>query len=265
MTKNIKSLFISHGGGPLPLLGDNGHTEMIEVLQKIAATIQKPNAIVLISAHWEESLLAMTAAAKPELIYDYYGFPEESYQIQYPAAGSPELAGKIAGLCQQQGIESRLVQDRGFDHGMFIPLKIMYPHADIPTVQLALLNSLDPKQHIQIGNALQSLPADNVLVIGSGFSFHNMQAFFGTVTAEKKSLNHQFEDWLIDVCSNENYSEAERQDKLIHWEHAPGARYCHPREEHLLPLHACYGVAQAACSDYYELDILGKKSSMYLW
>lgn len=250
----------------MPLLGDSSHQQMIACLQNIAATINKPSAIVVVSAHWETAVPTITAGANPSLIYDYFGFPEESYAIQYPCAGAPDLAKNIQALLNNDGIKAELDDQRGFDHGLFVPLKIMYPDADIPCVQLSLVKSLNPAAHIAIGQALQSLSHDNILVIGSGFSFHNMKAFFQQAeTAENKRLNHAFEDWLLKTCSDAGYTEAERRQLLINWADAPGARFCHPREEHLLPLHVCYGLAQSPCTASFELEIFNKKASMYLW
>ena len=198
-------------------------------------------------------------------MYDYYGFPEESYNIQYPCAGEPSLAGEVYKLLGDAGIEARLDEARGFDHGVFVPLKIMYPEANIPCVQLSLVHTLDPSRHIEIGQALRTLSQRYVLVIGSGFSFHNMRAFFAADTIESRELNHSFEQWLLKTCCSSNYSEEERAQMLVRWSEAEGARYCHPREEHLLPLHVCYGVAHAPCSERFELIIMNKESSMYLW
>lgn len=265
MEHNPKALFLSHGGGPLPLLGDPGHRDMVESLESIATGISKPSAIIVVSAHWEESLPTITSGATPSLIYDYYGFPKEAYDIQYPCPGEPSIAREIHKLLGDSGIQSVLDEDRGFDHGLFIPLKIMYPEAKIPCIQLSLVDSLDPFQHIEIGRALRSLSLDNVLLIGSGFSFHNMKAFLRPDTPESRELNHSFEKWLLNTCCNSKYSEEERIKMLVRWVEVPGARFCHPREEHLLPLHVCYGLAQAPCSDSFVLQIMNKKSSMYLW
>ena len=125
-------LYLSHGGGPLPLLGDKGHQNMIDFIRNVTPTLIKPTAILVISAHWEEHKPTITSGAFPSLIYDYYGFPKESYEIQYPAPGSPELAHKVFKLLATAGIEAQLDEHRGFDHGLFVPLKIMYPDADIP-------------------------------------------------------------------------------------------------------------------------------------
>jgi aromatic ring-opening dioxygenase catalytic subunit (LigB family) len=260
-----KAIFISHGGGPLPLLGDPGHQEMVSCLKNIALRFPKPDAIVVVSAHWEEQIPTITAGQSPSLIYDYYGFPDESYDIQYPCTGMPSLASEVYNLLAHADIEAKLDGARGFDHGLFVPLKIMYPEADIPCIQLSLVNTLDPSQHLKIGRALHTLYQKNVLVIGSGFSFHNLKAFFAADTPESQELNNSFEEWLLKTCCSSEYSEEERTQRLIGWADAHGARFCHPREEHLLPLHVCYGAAQTPCSDFFKLKILNKKSSMYLW
>lgn len=260
-----RALFISHGGGPLPLLGDPDHREMVSCLQNIAEAIPRPDAIVVVSAHWEAPVPTLTALSKPPLIYDYYGFPPESYEIQYPCFGEPSLAREIHRLLGKCGINARLDDTRGFDHGVFVPLKVMYPQADIPCVQLSLVDTLDPRIHIEMGRALQNLAVQNVLVIGSGSSFHNLKAFFAPHTDELFRLNHAFEQWLQGVCVDSDLSEHSRREKLINWSSAPGARFCHPREEHLLPLHVCYGAAQAPCTELFDVSIMRIKSSMYLW
>lgn len=259
------ALFISHGGGPLPLLGDPAHRQMVACLQGIAASIPRPDAILVVSAHWEEPVPTLTAASRPPLIYDYYGFPPESYAIQYPCAGEPSLAREIQRLLGNRAIDAQLDDARGFDHGVFVPLKIMYPQADIPCVQLSLVAGLDPLLHIEVGAALHDLARQNVLVIGSGFSFHNLSAFFAPADAESRRLNESFEKWLQGACADRELPEPKRRELLIHWGDAPGARFCHPREEHLLPLHLCYGVAQAPCTELYDVTIMHKSSSMYLW
>lgn len=258
-------LFLSHGGGPMPLLGDKGHDDMLACLQGFATDIPKPSAILLVSAHWEADKPRITYNAAPELIYDYYGFPEEAYEVSYPAKGEPELAETLYGVLERQGIDAVLDKQRGFDHGLFVPLKIMYPEADIPCIQLSLVNHLAPQFHIDLGEALSLLEYDNLLIIGSGFSFHNLKAFFAPPTSESEAMNNAFEDWLIDTCSSTCIDEAERTQRLLSWEQAPFANYCHPREEHLIPLHVCYGAAKRPCSQVFEQYILNKKASAYLW
>ncbi|TFH01256.1 MAG: dioxygenase [Calditrichales bacterium] len=258
-------LYISHGGGPLPLLGDEDHNEMIKQLTNVTALIKRPSAIIVISAHWEEEIPTITSGKNPSLIYDYYGFPPEAYTIEYPTKGAPLLANKIFELLKNNNIEAKLDDRRGFDHGVFVPLKIMYPEADIPCVQLSLVKGLKPLTHIQIGQALTALLEENVLIIGSGFSFHNLRAFFAPTTKESQNMNASFEKWLIDTCSNHRFNKKEREQRLINWEQAPAARYCHPREEHLIPLHVCYGIVNAPAEQVFKFEIIKKKASAYLW
>lgn len=257
-------LFIPHGGGPLPLLGDPGHQQLTDFLQGISARIQMPSAICVVSAHWEESIVTITSGASPTLIYDYYGFPKSAYAVHYPTPGSPDLAHKVFDVLQQNGIAAHLDAQRGFDHGLFVPLKLMFPDATIPCVQLSLLNNLNPADHIAIGKALRPLRQDNVLFIGSGFSFHNMRAFFAGKPSTDKQ-NNAFETWLIDTCTNHTLSFDERASRLINWDRAPAARYCHPREEHLLPLHVCAGLSDEAAVLMFEGEVLGKRTSGFIW
>lgn len=265
MTQTRQYLYLSHGGGPMPLLGDEAHQEMVDTLQAIAKSIPKPDAILVVSAHWEEQVVTITSGANPSLIYDYYGFPEESYSITYPAPGNPVLAKQVQEKLSQFGIDSKLDEKRGYDHGLFVPLKVMYPDADIPCIQVSQLSNLDPVSHLDLGAALRELDCDNLLVVGSGFSFHNMRAFFAPDAPEIREANQAFENWLIDTCTNPQFSEADRTQRLVEWAKAPAARFCQPREEHLLALHVCYGMAQKPADRCYELTILGKKASMYYW
>lgn len=264
MNSSLDIVFISHGGGPLPLLGDPGHADMVAGLGKLAGRLRRPDAILLVSAHWEEDEPTVTAGATPGLIYDYYGFPPESYAIEYPCPGEPALAARVQQALIKAGLPCRQDARRGFDHGMFVPLKIMYPDADIPCVQLSLASHLDAGFHLAMGEALRALEGQRLLVIGSGFSFHNMREFF-TERPEANEKNHAFEQWLTQTCSDAGLSEAERRQRLRHWEQAPHARFCHPREEHLLPLHLCVGLAGRACDHHQSLTILGKESGFFCW
>ena len=265
MSKATDVLFVSHGGGPMPLLGDPGHQDMVDRLTELAADLRKPSAILVISAHWEEAIPTITSGTTPSLIYDYYGFPSEAYEIEYPCPGEPVLAQQVAQALDQAGIQPRLDDQRGLDHGAFVPLKLMYPDATIPCIQLSLVNTLDASTHLAIGRALQALDYDNLLVLGSGFSFHNMRAFFAAQTPEIQARNLAFEDWLEQTCGDSSLSEPERAKRLADWEQAPHARFCHPREEHLLPLHVCYGLANKASDRHIAATILGKQSGMFYW
>ena len=258
-------LFLPHGGGPLPLLGDKSHQEMVDFLKEITPTLRKPSAILLISAHWEEDKVTITGNENPPLIYDYYNFPEAAYKIKYPALGNPNLANKISSLLQDKGIDSTIDNQRGFDHGLFVPLKLMYPDASIPCVQLSLINNLDPKAHFEIGKALSELRKENILIIGSGFTFHNMDVIMSPDEEVSKSKNEAFENWLIDTCTNTKLLPNERENRLINWKSAPFAEYCQPREEHLIPLLVCAGFSDFAAQLVFDGEIAGIKSSAFLW
>jgi 4,5-DOPA dioxygenase extradiol len=257
-------VYFSHGGGPLPILGDASHKAMVNFMVQLPSRLRKPDAILVISAHWEESAATLLGAHTPSMFYDYYGFPDDAYDITYPAPGSPELANRIAGLLLKNNLSARLDPQRGFDHGLFIPLKLMYPQADIPSLQLSLLRGLDPTAHIALGKALRELTYENILVIGSGFSFHNMRAFSRQGIHTPDPANDAFQNWLIDVCAGP-ISQPEREQLLIEWQKAPSARYCHPREEHLLPLHVCLGIADKPASTIFDDYILGKRGLAFLW
>ena len=258
-------VFISHGGGPWPLLNNPRHKNLIEFLEKIPQTLISPSAILVISAHWEEDAPSVQSNLQPEMLYDYYGFPEESYQINYPAPGQPELAAQISALLKKNGIQANLDSKRGFDHGLFVPLMLMYPAATIPCLQLSLMSNLSPGKHIHLGKALRELRHENILIIGSGSSFHNLHAFREPPTPETAAMNEAFENWLGDVITNDQSTEAERERRLSNWLDAPGARYCHPREEHLLPLYVCYGAAGRPADRVVAVEYMERTASMYVW
>jgi len=264
MESKAQIVYFSHGGGPLPILGDPGHKVMLDFMIGLPSQLHRPDAILVVSAHWEESAATLLGAQHPPMFYDYYGFPEEAYQITYPAPGSPDLAARVAALLRENNIPARIDPQRGFDHGLFIPLKMMYPQADIPSLQLSLLRGLDPAAHLALGAALRKLSGENILVIGSGFSFHNMRAFSWQGDATPDPANDAFQNWLIDVCTAP-HTQSEREQLLLEWQKAPSARYCHPREEHLLPLHVCQGMAQKSGKLVFDDRILGKRSVAFLW
>ena len=261
------SLFIPHGGGPCffmpvpaglpPQLWDN----LAAYLRGIPATLgQTPNAILVISAHWECAVPTVQTGAQPPLLFDYYGFPEHTYQLTYPAPGSPPLAARVQALLTDAKIPNAADAGRGFDHGVFVPFKLIYPAADIPIVQLSLQQSLDPAQHWAIGQALAPLREEGVLIVGSGNSYHNLRDFFSP-SESARTASRQFDDWLSAAVTTES---AERKRKLLGWEAAPGARACHPRSEHLLPLLVAAGAAATASGQIdYQEEMLGKRFSGY--
>lgn len=260
-------LYLPHGGGPMPLLGDPGHQPLVDFLQQLPDRFPAPEAILLISAHWEAKVPTLTSAPTPSLIYDYYGFPAEAYEVVYPVAGEPDFAMKVRDLLSIAGIDAELDSQRGFDHGVFVPLKLMYPQADIPCVQLSLVQGLDAQQHIDIGKALAPLRESNVLVIGSGMSFHNIREFMSK-DEQANNRSHVFSEWLIETLVSGDCGAADQERRMVAWKLAPSARFCHPREEHLLPLHVCFGMAvreRSAARVLFDQQMMGKRVISLLW
>lgn len=232
-------LYIPHGGGPLPLLNDPSHEALTRYLKSVRNTLIAPKAILCVTAHWEGNPVHVSTHRSPDMLFDYYGFPNETYEYSYPSPGQPELAQQVINALTQAGIAATADAKRGFDHGTFVPLMLMYPEATIPIVQLSLHASLDPTLHIQLGSAIAPVLGDDILLLGSGLSFHNMRAF-GDPTALIKS--QRFDEWLVESLMQ---SKSAAKTALQQWTQAPDARYCHPREEHLLPLHVCAGAAMS--------------------
>ncbi len=264
--KDFPILYTPHGGGPLPLLDDSGHRSVIDFWKEFSSTIRRPRSILVISAHRESPEPVITAALRPVLEYDYYGFPDEAYRVEYNAPGDPELAGEIYRLLEKRGFCPRLDEERGLDHGVFVPLKLIYPSAGIPVVQLSLLSGLDPARHIEMGRALAPLREEGIFILGSGFSFHNIRAFFYPELVDEEE-NTAFQDWLAETCSVEGDLELQAE-KLTHWAAIPHARSVHPREEHLLPLHVCLGAAISASKPakqvFYD-TVMGRHTSAFLY
>lgn len=258
-------LFVAHGGGPLPLLGADNHQAMIEVMEKLQACLPKPKALIVISAHWEEDIFCINSGHKPELYYDYYNFPEEAYAIQYPALGEPNLAQKIQEYLEGLEISTKQNTERGFDHGVFVPLKMIYPKADIPIVQISLQKSLNPKQHIELGQALKTFREQGVMVIGSGMTTHNFAWFRGEVTPTITAKNETFHQALASILESDVLTHENRAEQLMAWEKMPYAREVHLREEHLLPLHVCYGAAQTQVDEVISFEIMGLETHCYYW
>ena len=265
MTSSLAPVFyLPHGGGPLPLLGDPHHLALTHFISQLGETLPTPSAIVVVSAHWESANPALTAAENPSLLFDYSGFPAQSYQLSYPAPGAPQLAGQIAEKLQQAGFNPQLNASRGWDHGVFVPLLMLRPQADIPVLQLSLLKGLDPATHIALGEAIRLLRAQNVVIIGSGMSFHNMRAFFQPQLVSTAQVS-EFNQYLLDSLSDTlNYTE--QASRLSNWLSAPHARLMHPREEHLLPLHVCFGAAKGSKAQLlFKDDVLNREVLAFGW
>jgi aromatic ring-opening dioxygenase catalytic subunit (LigB family) len=240
----MPTVYIPHGGGPWPFV-DMGiprdeHSAMAEYLASIPGQLPaKPKAMLVISAHWEERVPTVMTSPKPPIFYDYYGFPEASYRIPWPAPGEPKLAARVRSLLEGAGMKTAEDAQRGFDHGTFIPLKLTFPNADVPTIQLSLQEGLDPARHIAIGKALAPLRDEGVLIVGSGMSYHDLRSFRSGRGREVAAV---FDEWLKRIAVGE---QAARDADLLRWASAPAARDAHPREEHLLPLMVIAGAAGA--------------------
>ena len=237
----MPSVYLPHGGGPAFFM-QGGMGDMFRPMGDFLAGFHsllpaRPTAILVVTAHWEAPVPTLTGSVHPALIYDYYGFPKETYELAYPASGAPTLAIEAAGLLREANIDAAIDTEYGWDHGVFIPLKVMYPQADIPVVAMSLKAGLDPNEHSAIGAALRPLRDEGVLIVGSGMSYHNLrQLANGPASAA-------FDHWLDAALGGDA---AHRRAQLAQWAAAPSGRTAHPREEHLLPLMVAAGAGSDA-------------------
>jgi aromatic ring-opening dioxygenase catalytic subunit (LigB family) len=236
------AVYLPHGGGPWPFVdlgfGTQGEKEaLLTYLRSVRTlTATPPRALLVVSAHWEEDVATLMTAARPPLLFDYYGFPEESYRLTWPAPGAPELAPRVRALLTAGGFATREDPNRGYDHGTFVPLKVTWPEADVPVLQLSLKTGLNPAEHLAMGRALAPLRDEGVVIVGSGMSYHNMRGFGG----RGREASERFDAWLRETVAMEAQP---RDERLRRWTEAPSAREVHPREEHLLPLMVIAGAA----------------------
>jgi len=262
------AIFIPHGGGPCFFMDWNwGPADTWKATERFLAELagtlpERPRAMVVVSAHWEEPAFTASAAAAPEMIYDYFGFPEHTYHLNWPAPGEPELAGRVARLLGDAGFPAAVDKGRGFDHGVFVPLKVAFPQAQIPVVSLSLAVSpaggLDPALHLAAGRALAPLREDGVLLVASGMSFHNLRAYYKAETVER---GRSFDRWLTETIE---MPERERELRLSNWQEAPFARFVHPREEHLIPLLVAAGAGgDAPGKQIFSDEPMGAAISAY--
>jgi aromatic ring-opening dioxygenase catalytic subunit (LigB family) len=255
-TPRLPTYFISHGGGPWPWM----KAEMGNTYAKLEAALadmprqigRKPAAVLMLSAHWEAPAFTVQATAQPGMVYDYGGFPPHTYQVHYRSPGAPAVAQRVQALLQAAGLPVAVDAERGYDHGMFSPMQAIYPQADVPVLQLSLKRGLDPAEHLALGRALAPLRDEDVLIVGSGLSYHNLRAFGPQAAAPSKA----FDDWLWQTLGR---ASAQRSQALVDWEQAPAARIAHPREEHLIPLMVAVGAAEGeqAARVYHESDFVG--------
>jgi aromatic ring-opening dioxygenase catalytic subunit (LigB family) len=257
-------VFLPHGGGPWPFvdvgLGDRAELDSLAgYLRSVRAVPRtRPRALLVVSAHWEEPVPTVMTGERPPMFYDYYGFPPASYEITWPAPGDPALAARVREFLGAAGFETAADAQRGFDHGAFVPLKLTYPDADVPAVQLSLKRGLDPEEHLAMGRALAPLRDEGVFIVGSGMTFHNLRAFRA---GGSEQVSETFDAWLREAAT---LAQAERDRRLAAWSSAPAARLAHPREEHLLPLMVIAGAAGADRGTIpYNGTILGLRLSAY--
>ncbi len=263
--------FIPHGGGPWPFMqfpagpdGKKPWADLADFLKSLPKDVGRtPKAILMVSGHWEgEPVPTLSSAHHPGMLYDYYGFPPETYQLTYPAPGAPDVAHRAKQLLEAAGIPAAEDDRRGYDHGVFIPLMVAYPDADVPVVMMSLKNTLDAPSHVAIGKALEPLRDEGVLIVGSGMSYHNMRMFFHD-NPEHKQQAIRFDDWLSDVVAIEDPEQ--RAARLATWERNPDAQACHvPDHDHLVPLFVVAGAAgQDAGQHIFRGEFRGKPYSGY--
>ncbi len=256
-TARLPTYFISHGGGPWPWMKEEmggAYDQLEAALARMPADVGvTPRAVLMLSAHWEAPEFTVQTSAAPPMLYDYGGFPDFTYKIRYPAPGAPDVAARVRQLLDAAGIASREDAVRGFDHGLFSPMAVIYPKADVPVLQLSLRRGLVPDEHLALGRALAPLRDEGILVVGSGLSYHNLRAFGPAARAPSAA----FDAWLASTLAIAD--PATRASTLAAWERAPAARLAHPREEHLLPLMVALGAAadEAATRVYHEREFFG--------
>lgn len=271
MSNRFPVYFIPHGGGPWPFMefpknseGKGPWDDLGAFLRNLADDVgRRPKAVLVVSGHWEnEPVPTLSTASKPGMLFDYYNFPAHTYQLSYPAPGSPELAVRARKLLSDAGIESADDEARGFDHGVFIPFMLIYPKADVPITMISLKNTLDAPSHLKIGKALEPLRDEDVLIIASGMTYHNMP-MFRKADPEHVAQASRFDAWLAEVI--EETDSENRATRLSHWDKNPDALACHvPDHDHLVPLFVAAGAAGSDTGKrIFTTDFLGKPYSAY--
>ena len=248
------TFFIPHGGGPCFFMEE--HRGPPETWARLAAFLaglipslaERPRAILIVSGHWEEPGFTVHYGTRPPLLYDYYGFPEHTYRLCWDAPGAPETARRAAELLNEAGFAVGHEAERGWDHGVFVPLKVALPDADIPTAQLSLRRGLDPAEHLAAGRALAPLRDEGVLILGSGMSFHNLRLR----GPEATPYADVFDDALTAAVTDPD--PAARATRIAGWAALPNARIAHPREDHLLPLMVAAGAGGDDAAEHVFRD-----------
>ncbi|UYY78109.1 DODA-type extradiol aromatic ring-opening family dioxygenase [Sphingomonas sp. R1] len=256
---SLPALFLPHGGGPCFFMDPAGGPPdpMWQPMQAylaglIASLPERPRAILLVSGHWEERDVTVHVGDGRPLLFDYYGFPEHTYRLRWDAPGAPEVALRAKTLLEAAGFPTGVERERGWDHGVFIPMKVAVPDADIPLAQLSLRADLDPAAHVAIGKALAPLRDEGVLIVGSGMSFHNLRVR----GPQAMPYADAWDDALVAAATDPD--PARREARIVDWRALPYADFAHPREEHLLPLMVALGAGgtgPARCD--YRDHVLG--------
>ena len=249
------TFFLPHGGGPCFFMDPQGGLpdpmwrKMQAYLAGLVGSLpERPRAILLVSGHWEEEMFTVNVGGGQPLLYDYHGFPDHTYHLQWAAPGARDVARRAADLLGNAGFLTSEESRRGWDHGVFIPMMVAVPDADIPLAQLSLRHDLEPAAHIAAGRALAPLRDEGVLIVGSGMSFHNLAARGPSVTAPAA-------EWDAALTSAVSEPDpAERARRVSQWRALPNAQFAHPREEHLLPLMVALGAGadDPAVCDYRD-------------
>ena len=213
-----------------------GLTNLFSELHEWANDLPRPKSVLMLSAHWEARPLTIGATRTVPLIYDFYGFPEPFYQVEYAAPGAPELAQRVKELI---GMSQPLAEepDRGLDHGAYVPMVAMYPDADVPVLQVSL-PTMDAPTLFELGRTLASLREEGVLIVGSWFITHNLRAADPRPNAPTPSWASVFDSWSAEVMTNRD------ADWMVNYrERAPGVQYALPTHEHFVPAVVALGAA----------------------
>ena len=226
----LPAVFVSHGAPTLAI----EQNDTVEFLRRLGGGLGRPKAILCVSAHWNTEAPAVSGAEMPETIHDFGGFPAELYRMRYPAPGAPSLAGRVRELLDFAGLPCTVTPNRGLDHGAWVPLKLIYPEADVPITQLSVQPALGPEHHLRIGRALAPLREEGVLILATGSATHNLSKLGrGDVPPEWAK---EFDEWLF-----RKVTDGAHEELLDYRSLAPHAAVAHPTDEHLLPLFVALG------------------------
>ncbi|KAL2062457.1 hypothetical protein VTL71DRAFT_6723 [Oculimacula yallundae] len=274
MSTRASVIAVCHGGGPMPVLGDPGHAELVKSMSTRIPPIlhlgtpQAPRAIVLVTAHWSESQPTISNAASHRLLYDYGGFPAEAYSLKYPAPGSPEVAQEVFNVLKGAGFQPKMDEERGWDHGVFIPMLLINPKADVPIVQLSVMDSASPKQHFEMGKALAKLRDSNVAIVGSGMpTMHNLRALF-SAQGNESGYRKRNDEWSARLTKTTKIADIEERGKSFEgYREWVGSKEAHPvgGEEHFLPLVVCAGAGGEGVAGAFGDELMGRKHYSYYW